>query len=267
MKKWYNYSSMKDDFLKVAKQAALEAGKIISKYFGKKHQFKFKNEDKTDFATQADFESEEKIVEILTKNFPNHNIIAEENARINKNSEYTWVIDPLDGTIAFAAGLPFFSVSIGLLKDKKPILGVINHVSAGDLYFAEESKGAYLNGEKISVSKTSTLEKAGMGLDFGHRQFRLNKITQFVTPIAGKVSYAYCFGSAVTTQAFLGKGILDGYVNDAWLWDFVAGAVIIREAGGKVTDFKGNEPDWSKLRLSIVASNGLIHEQILEALR
>lgn len=254
-------------FLKVAKQAALEAGKIIQKYFGKKHQFKFKNEDKSDFATQADLESENKIVEILTKNFPEHNIIAEENGKIDKNSEFTWVIDPLDGTISFAAGLPFFSVSIGLLKDKKPILGVINHVSAGNLYFAEEGKGAYLNGEKISVNQTRKLQQAGVGLDFGHRQSRVKKIATYVTPIAGKVSYVYCFGSAVTTQAFLSQGILGGYVNGAWVWDFVAGTAIIREAGGKVTDFSGNEPDWNKDRLEIVASNGLIHDQILEALK
>ena len=99
-----------DNFLKVAKEAAIEAGGIISKYFGKKHQYKFKSEDKSDFATQADLESEQKIIQILTKNFPDHNIIAEESGVVDKGSEYTWVIDPLDGTISFAAGMPYFAV-------------------------------------------------------------------------------------------------------------------------------------------------------------
>src|SRR3989344_6854960 len=117
-----------DNFLKVAKEAALEAGEIIAKYVGKKHKFKFKNEDKSDFATQADLESEQKIIQIITKNFPTHNIIAEESGRVSKDSEYTWVIDPLDGTISFAAGMQYFAVCIGLMRDKKPFLGVIYNI-------------------------------------------------------------------------------------------------------------------------------------------
>lgn len=257
---------MEENFLKIAKQAALEAGEIIAKHFGKKHQYKFKNKDKSDFATLADIESEQKIVQILTKNFPKHNIIAEENNKINKGSEYTWAIDPVDGTFSFAVGVPYYSVSIGLLKNNQPILGVIYNVSMKLIYWAQLNKGAFLNGKKIQVSSRDNLEEAAASLDFGHRKKRQEKTNKYITPLITKVGYIYSFGSAVATLGMVGQGILDVYVNEAWIWDFAAGVVIVREAGGKVTDFEGKEPDWSQDRLSILVSNGLIHDQILEAL-
>lgn len=257
---------MEANFLKVAKQAGLEAGKIISQYSGKKHQFKFKNQDKSDFATQADIESEQKIIEILTKNLPEHNIIAEESGKLDKKSKYTWVIDPVDGTFSFVAGIPYYSVSIGLLINNQPYLGVIYNVSMKKVYWAEKSKGAYLNGKKIHVSQQSKLEEAATGLDFGHRQKRQSKIDKYVTPLITKVGYPYSFGSAVASLSLVAEGVLDVYVNQAWIWDFVAGAIIIREAGGKISDFAGQEPDWSKDRLDIIASNGVIHEQVIKEL-
>lgn len=258
---------MEDKFLKVAKQAALEAGELIQKYSGNFGEKSFKGGDKSNFATKADIEAERSIVEVLTTNFPNHNIIAEEGGSKDKKSEYTWVIDPVDGTFSFAHNFPYFSVSIGLIFENQPILGVIYHVSAKDLYYAQTNNGAYLNGKSIHVSEISNLEEGACGLDFGHKKTRVGNLEQYVSPLIGKIGYPYSVGSAVSSQALVAKGILDGYVNQAWIWDFVAGAVIVREAGGKVTDFEGNEPDWSKDRLNIIASNGLIHDQILEVLR
>lgn len=258
---------MEDKFLKVAKQAALEAGKIISQYFGQNHKYKFKDGDSSNFATETDLAAEKIIVEILTKNFPDHNIIAEENTRINQNSQYTWAIDPLDGTFSFAHKVPYFSVSIGLLLNNKPIIGVINHVSGKNLFYAQKGKRAYLNEESIDVSSINNLEESACGLDFGHKKTRTESMEKYVVPLITKIGYPYSVGSAVTCQALVASGILDGYVNQAWIWDFVAGTVIIREAGGEVTDFEGNEPDWSKERLNIIASNGLIHDAIVEALK
>ena len=160
---------MDDKFLKIAKQAAIEAGKIIQKYSGRSLSLSLKNEDKSDFATKADLESEEKIVKILTKNFPTHNIIAEEKNKINKGSEYTWLIDPIDGTISYTHDLPFFAVLIGLLKDNQPILGVINDVYSKDLYYARKGQGAYLNGKTIQVSQEKYLDGAVLDMDFGHK--------------------------------------------------------------------------------------------------
>lgn len=258
---------MNEDFLRVAKEAAIEAGKVIQKYSGQVHQKSIKKDDVSDFATEADLEAEELIVSILSKAFPKHNIIAEENEKTQKGSEYTWVIDPIDGTFSFEIGMPFYSVSIGLLKNNKPLLGVIYNVALNQLYWAIDGQGAYLNGNRIHVSKRNVVSEAGAVLDVGHRQRRQAKFNLYIEPLLNKVGYVYSLGSAVAVLALVAQGILDADVNQAWIWDFAAGAVIVREAGGKVTDFEGNEPDWSKERLDIVASNGLIHDEILEALK
>lgn len=257
---------MKDDFLKIAKQAALEAGKAIQKHSGTNLDYKLKSEDNSDFVTKADFESEKIIVGILTKNFPTHNIIAEEKTQINQGSEYTWVVDPLDGTITFVHGIPYFSISIGLLKDNKPVLGVCYIISFQQMFWAAEGQGAYLNGKKIHASAQNALGAAVCGLDFGHKKRRPGKIKAYVDFLINKIAYPYSLGSSAANLALVGRGVLDAYICQAWLWDFAAGVVIVREAGGKVTDFEGNEPDWTQERLNIIASNGLLHDQILEAL-
>lgn len=255
---------MEDKFLKVAKEAALEAGKVIQKYLGKKTDKKVKHEDVSDFATDADLEAEKVIISILSQNFPTHNIITEEQENIQKGSEYSWVIDPLDGTFSFSHGIPQFSVMIGLLMDNKPILGVINHVPSGDLYWAEQVHGAFVNGYPLHVSATKKLSSAAIHVDFGHIKRRQIKYDLYIGPLMNKVGRLCIIDPAL---AYVATGLVDGFVAQAWVWDFAAGTVIVREAGGKVTDFEGNEPDWTKERLNIVASNGLIHDQILEALK
>lgn len=259
--------SMDLQFLKVAKEAALEAGKIIQKYSGTDQRKNVKHGDLTDYVTDADLEAEKIIVKILTSSFPNHNLIAEEEAKIDKKSKFTWIVDPLDGTISFGSGIPYFSVSIGLLKEGKPILGVIYNVSFKKLYWAQIGQGTFLNGKLIKVSTKKSLKESVGTLDFGHNVRREYKLNLYVNKLITKIGYIYSFGSSVASSAMVAEGILDVNVNYGFLWDFVAGAVIIREAGGKVTDFEGNEPDWSKERLNIAASNGLLHNQILKELR
>ena len=256
-----------DKFLTVAKQVALAAGKIIAGYFGQKHTFNFKNKDKSDFATQADLEAQGKIIEILTKNFPEHNLIAEENVRINNNSEYAWVIDPLDGTFSFSIGMPNFAVSIGLLKNNEPVLGVIYYVIADELYYAQKGTGAFLNDKKIQVSKKDNLVSASMVVDLGHSSSRGPKIELYILPLSAKLGQMYSIGTTAGALGLVAKGVQDGNIAQAWIWDFVAGAIIVREAGGRVTDFEGKEPDWSKDRLNVLSTNGLIHDKILEALK
>jgi len=258
---------MNDQFLKVAKQAAVEAGKIIQGYAGKLQQKTIKNQDAVDFSTEADIEAEKAIVKILTANFPHHNMLAEEQTNINRKSEYTWVIDPMDGSISFVQGVPYFSVSIGLLQNEKPILGVIYNVSFKQLYWAQTGHGAYLNGKALKVSQKKSLNESVGSLDFGHNVKRQYKLDLYVNKLINKIGYIYSFGSAVASLGLVAEGVLDLYVNYAYPWDFAAGVVIVREAGGKVTDFEGKEPDWTKERLNVVASNGIIHDQILEALK
>lgn len=256
-----------DQFLKVAKEAVLQAGKIISKYYGDSHQLTIKNQDSSDIATQTDLESEKIIVEILSKNFSEHNIISEEKVKINKDSKYTWIIDPLDGTFNFVIGLPYFAVSIGLLKEGKPLLGVIYEVLPNNLYLGQKGKGATLNGKSIKVTSRESLGNAAISLGFGHRSRRLEKLDRYVLALFDKVGYPYGLGSTALSLSQVANGTFDGVVTDAWAWDFAAGILIVEEAGGRVTNFEGGEIDWSKERLSVVASNGLIHDQILEVLK
>src|SRR5262245_53009959 len=128
-------------FLEVAKEAAIEAGKVVKSYYNSELALQGKGHY-TNFATKADLESEAKVIEIITKNFPEHNIIGEESGRVENNSQYTWAIDPIDGTIPFVDGIPFFGISVGLLKNNKPFVGVINMVAADELFWAEEGEGA-----------------------------------------------------------------------------------------------------------------------------
>lgn len=258
---------MDEKFLKVAKQAALEAGEVIQKYSGNFGKKNIKGGDKSNFATKADVEAEKVIVKILTNNFPDHNIVAEESGSKDNKSDHTWVIDPLDGSFTFGQNIPYFTVSIGLLKENTPIVGVINHIGFKNLYWAKIGQGAYLNGKKIHVSSKKGLQETAGTLDAGHNLKRQVKIDLYINKLITKIGYPFEFGSAAVTLALVADGTLDLYVNQAYPWDFVGGAIIVREAGGKVTDFEGNEPDWTSERLNIVASNGLVHDQILEALR
>lgn len=257
---------MQDDFLKVAKQAALEAGDFISSLFGKNIALTLKDGDSSNLVTKADLGSEKIIVKLIKKNFPDHSIIAEEGDRVNKSSRFTWIIDPLDGSTSFASGVPIFAVSIGLLKDGKPFLGVINWVSQKELYWAERGKGAYLNGKKISARKVKKLENGVMGFSVGTKGRREEKLKTYILPLFNKIRYPYILGSIAVDLCLTSRGVFDGAIGQGWAWDFIGGVIIVREAGGEVTDLQGQEPDW-KDRLSIVASNGLIHDQILEVLK
>lgn len=176
----------------------------------------------------------------------------------------------MDGTFTFAHNLPYFSVSIGLVDSGKPIFfwgGVINNIAAKRLYWAVDKRGAFVNGKRIRVSKHPDLDSSAFSLGFGHRGKRSDKHEAYIKLLINKVGYPYEFGSAATTLAMVAVGELDGYVAQAWLWDFAAGAVIIKEAGGVVTDFKGGKIDWTKHRLDLVASNKLLHNQIIEVLQ
>lgn len=257
---------MNDKFLKVAKEAAIKAGQVIMDFYDKDPKITIKT-DNSDLLTRADLAAEKTIVGIISQNFPGHNITAEEGTRIDKKSKYTWVVDPLDGTISFSCKMPFFAVSIGLLKDNKPIMGVIYHVVPKDLYWAEEDKGAYLNGKKISVSKTGKLKDAVVGLGIGTITRRRAKLDDYFFPLLDKVRYYYSLGGGAVSMAFVARGFLDALPNTAWIWDQAAAAVIITEAGGKVSDRYGHPVDWSKDRQEFIATNGLIHEEMLKALK
>ncbi|MBI4039743.1 inositol monophosphatase, partial [Candidatus Daviesbacteria bacterium] len=248
------------EFLKVAQEAAMSAGQVLGRYKNDK-LFTNKSDGMGDIVTKADIKVEEVIINILTKTFPGHNIISEERGEIDRESEFTWVIDPIDGTLSFIAGMPYYAISIGLLKARQPYLGVINRPSEKELYWAQKGEGAFMNGTRIHVSQEPKLENSVFGFDYGYKG-RKDEAENWVLPVVDNVRYLYTLGGTVATMALVAKGTLDGYFHRALIWDFAAGVLIVEEAGGKVTDFSGGPLDWSNKWLNVLATNGLVHDPV-----
>ncbi len=249
------------EFLDVAKKAVKEAEKIVMSYYGKEKNIKNKGE--FNLVTKADLESEKKILTIIKKKFPNHGFIMEEQKNINENAEYVWVIDPIDGTTGFSHNYPIFSISLALFKNKKPIVGVVYAPYLKELFYAELGSGSFLNNKKISVSNIDSIKKSliATGFPYKHRKQNL----EYLRKVAEKVQGMRRSGSAALDMCYVATGRLDGY------WeigikkvDTAAGQIILKEAGGEVTDLGGNEikEDYSK----IVATNGLVHSELLNIL-
>jgi myo-inositol-1(or 4)-monophosphatase len=252
--------------LDISKKASILAGDFLLDRFDKIHDYQKKGKP-GDFSTEADKEAEKIIISTLQEQFPKHNFISEECGKINNDSEYTWIIDPLDGTFPYTARLPFFGVSIGLVKNNIPILGVINLPKLKINLYAETGKGAFSNGEKIKVSSKKQLNESILSFDWGYLDEREVRIEKFLKPLSNKTRYLECFGCSIVAQAYVALGIIDGYFHRAHPWDFAAGVCIIKEAGGKVTDWEGEKIDLFQERPTMIASNGLIHSKILNLIK
>ena len=252
--------------LEIAKKVAVRAGRKV--VFLRKRGLTFISKERLgDFATQADITSEEIILRELRKHFPDHNFLSEEAGKIDNHSEYTWVIDPLDGTTPYSSGMPTFAISIGLIREEQPILGVVNLPFLDSLFWAERGKGAFLNGKKINVNSKKELIKCVVGLDVPYIGRRREAIERQLLPLADKVRYPHMLGCASVGGVYVAKGILDAYLHTAYPWDYAAASLMVTEAGGKVTDYSGKPIDWSKDWIDFFASNGLIHDEILSLIK
>lgn len=252
--------------IEVAKKAAIKAGKITLSFRGKKHTFKEK-EVMGDFTTEADLSSEKEILAILQTSFPKHNFKSKEIGEIDNGSDYWWVIDPLDGTAVYSSGLPTYGISISLLKGGEPVLGVINLPALESLYWAEKGRGAYLNGRKIKVSSEKDLARTVVGFDLAHMGNRREELQKLVEPLTDKVRYTPILGCSVAGSVYVASRVYDAYLHSGYPWDFAAGAVLIEEAGGKVTDYEGKPIDWSKDWIDFFASNDHLHNKILSLIK
>ncbi len=251
---------MIQDVINISKQA----GEIIREGFGKNFGIEYKTNE-INLVTEIDKASEKLITDFVKKKYPSHSILAEESGEYkNKESEYRWVIDPLDGTTNFAHGLPIFSVSIGVQKNGKTFAGVVYDVMQDITYSAEKGSGSYANSEKLSVSKKEQLGHSllvtGFPYNIAERPKNIFEIFEAFTKAARGVRR---LGSAAIDLCYVAKGALDGYwENSLHPWDFCAGKLILEEAGGIVTDFKGNDIDiFSK---QILCTNKLIHQQMMD---
>lgn len=247
--------------LNIAIIAAQEAGKILMRYYGKiKAEYKNEYFDVGSILTKADIESEKEIVEIFKKDFPDHNIFSEEKIQENNGSEYTWYIDPLDGTSNFARNIPLFGISIGLVKNGGSILGVLFFPALNLLLTAEEGKGAFANGKKISVSSRGLKESLYYSGGYYNGHLQMEKA------VAEKVGMIKIIDASSYEFAQIAMGDAELYVLANNIpYDVAAGVIIVKEAGGMATGYDGKE--WSTESKGIVASNGVIHDEVVELLK
>lgn len=245
--------------------AAAEAGgKVIRDYFGKVLEVQEKS-SAADFRTQADTESEKIILSLLKEKFPEYNIFSEESGLIDNRSEYTFVIDPLDGSNNFVLGIPYFSVSIGLLRKDAVLAGVVHVPMLGDTYHAERGKGAFLNDIGIFVSKEVDLMRATISYVAGYNNHKehYKDVLQRDIPVKRNLFN----WSSAADYCLLASGKIEAVVsNKTEVHDFVAGKLIAREAGAVITDFSGQPEISDKNDQFIASNNAIIHQQLLRTL-
>jgi myo-inositol-1(or 4)-monophosphatase len=254
-------------YLDTAIKAAAEAAEIHKRYFNNNVNVRAKSSH-FDLITRADLEAEQAIARIIKNEFPDHNIIGEENQYEQTSSPYSWIIDPLDGTNNFAHGLPIFSVSIALAKDNEAIIGLVLDPMRNELFKAVKGEGAFLHNKKINPSKNKTLKQSLLitGFYYDRSQAMKRTLDDIYHFFSEGIIGLRRLGSAALDLCYVACGRADGFweffLNP---WDFAAGALILREAGGQITNFNGKDIGIDST--SIVASNGCIHDQMLEVLK
>ncbi len=253
------------NFKSVALLAAKKAGTIIKTNYGKKLQVTVKGEAGKDFVTNADFGSEKAIISTIKKAFPDHAILAEESGAHAGTSEYTWVIDPLDGTTNFSRNIPFFSIAIALARKGEIILGLVYNPILNELFFAEKGSKAFLNNKPISVSERKTLAKSILSQSFDYSNEKRKDNFRNIQKTFFQIEGFRLYHSTELELCNVACGRTEGYmVSSSNPWDIAAGAFIVERAGGKVTNFDGTK--WSCQVPRIVATNKRIHKELLQVL-
>ena len=255
---------MNTDYLTVASEIAREAGALLREYLEKNVAVEYKAA--FDVVTAADRASEQLVVDRLRNRFPRHTIRGEEGFGVENDSEYVWHIDPLDGTTNFAHGFPIFAVSIGLECHGEGVAGVVYDPSREEFFAAEAGSGAYLNNRRMRVSKIDRIERGLFATGFPpanrtsnrnvHNFYQFSVLTHG-TRRAGSAALDLCSVAADRLEGFWEIGLKS--------WDVSAGATILKEAGGTVSDMQGER--FLSGGPHVVASNGLVHQQMLEIFR
>lgn len=230
--------------------------------------FKISNKEGiNNLVTEADHAAEKVIIEVIKKEFPEHFILSEEVGEIKTASEYKWIIDPIDGTVNFANGIPLCCVSIGLEKEGEMIMGAVYNPLMNELFFAEKTKGATLNDKKIEVSNKTKVATSCLVTGFPYIYFdEPNGPLEIFEKFIRKGIAVRRLGSAAIDLCWVAAGRFDGfYEHSLKAWDSAAGSLIVKEAGGKITDFKGDV--YSIYQPRILATNGKIHEEMLRELQ
>ncbi len=256
---------------KVAREAILESGKMLVRGFNNFNRADVLMKSHHEILTKYDLASEKIIINAIKKNFPKHKILSEEQGSLKGDGDYLWIIDPIDGTTNFSMHNPLWSISVGVAKIEKNkktpkmVFGIIYAPVLGEMFVAKLGGGARLNGKKIKPSKI----KEGKVLNaFCHSTKKEDIKTAIKYYSYQKLHEFDCrqMGSAAIELAFVACGRIESImIPGANAWDVSAGALLVREAGGRVTDFQGKK--WDLSSRDILASNGVIHKKLLDRIQ
>ncbi|XOU94351.1 MAG: inositol monophosphatase family protein [Candidatus Kerfeldbacteria bacterium] len=251
-------------FKKVAIQAAKEAGKIITKHYSNLKPSDIKKKSAHDIVTKVDMQANKVIKSLIHKNFPTHDILSEETGlEDNDSRDYFWTIDPLDGTTNFSINNPLHCTAISLSKGKKILLSIIYSPILREMYYAESGKGAYLNGKKISVNKINKLSDAIVLLGRTHNIKSRQIFFSMQSKLQKEVMNMRWIGSGSLDLAYVAAGRVSGCIfmpPELSKWDLLPGILLVREAGGKVLNFKGEEDNY--FNGGLIAGNTVITKKL-----
>lgn len=254
-----------DKYLETAKDAAKKAGLMLIQNITSERQISFKGE--VNLVTNFDQMSQDIIHHSVLRAFPEHNMISEEGLREEKDSEFKWIIDPIDGTTNYAHKFPVFCISIAVVKKSETLVGLVFDPMRNEMFTAIKERGAFLNNQVIEVSMTRELDKSllATGFPYDIRQSELNNLDHFSNFALRSQAIRRC-GSAALDLCYVACGRVDGFWElKLSPWDTAAGALIVKEAGGCVTDFQNKKFNPDKKQ--VLATNGKIHEQMIEVLK
>jgi myo-inositol-1(or 4)-monophosphatase len=242
--------------LEAAISAAREAGRVLRQGFGWQHSVRYKGE--VDLVTEVDEQAERVIREILLEAFPAYGVLAEEGGALAGEVDARWIVDPLYGTTNYAHGLPIFAVSIALERAGEVTMGVVHDPMREETFIAERGGGTTLNDEPVRVSDTDEPIRALIATGFPYDRAEMPEALELFGRFAAVTRGIRRLGSTALDLCYVAAGKLDGYYERGiWERDLAAGALILEEAGGKVTDYRGGALDLEGRQ--IVASNGTLH--------
>jgi myo-inositol-1(or 4)-monophosphatase len=248
------------EFVPAIVEIAREAGSMLMEFFHRRVAVEYKGE--ADLVTEADRAAEVLIVRRIRERWAGHDILGEESGSSGSSSEYRWYVDPLDGTTNFAHGFPVFSVSLALERKGERIVGVVYDPTRQECFAAELGRGAYLNQERIHVSKTARLAETLLATGFPSQKRHKNPNVFFYHQLTLRTHGVRRAGSAALDLCNVASGRFDGFWEfNLNPWDTAAGVLIVQEAGGKVTDFTGGP--FQIASTEVLASNGTIHAELL----
>ena len=249
-------------------KACRKAAKIVIRDFGEIEKLQVSVKGPGDFVTMSDKKAEKILIEELGKARPNYSILSEEIGEIKNDEAFKWIIDPIDGTSNFLHGVPHFGISIGLEQNKEIICGIIFDPIKDEMFVAEKGKGSYLNNQRMRVSARSKLEDCiiftgGPRRQSKERDLAIEEYKKFSSKVLIPIRK---MGSASLDMAYVAAGRCDGFwQRNLNYWDIAAGIILVKEAGGFVTDFSGND-DYIKNK-TILVTNSLINEEMIEVLK